>query len=109
MSIAAAFKGANCYVTSYSDRFCCRGRAGDPCGGAPEGARSSRDGAKSCREGLSSSGGNPHTEGAIDAILQIAEQVPEAIVAGTVLSVEQMSAVKRAGLSSPYHRARHGR
>ena len=38
------------------------------------------------------------TEGAIDAILQIAEQVPEAIVgAGTVLSVEQMSAVKRAG------------
>ena len=37
------------------------------------------------------------TEDAIDAILQIAEQVPEAIVgAGTVLSVEQMSAVKRA-------------
>lgn len=38
------------------------------------------------------------TEGAIDAILEIAENVPEAIVgAGTVLSVEQMSAVKRAG------------
>mgnify|MGYP001165552115 CR=1 FL=1 len=38
------------------------------------------------------------TEGAIDAILQIAEHVPEAIVgAGTVLSPQQMSAVKRAG------------
>ena len=38
------------------------------------------------------------TENAIDAILAIAENVPEAIVgAGTVISVEQMSAVKRAG------------